>query len=244
MMYYFDYSATTKTDKKVLERFNEVSQEYFGNANSSYEFARKCKKVIDDTSCIIADYFNVSLDYLFGRETDEPSNKIICRIIVKLFENRYLQSTDYKTKETKWLVNTQYEEGDPLSFVKKTNPVVYKALYLQNYIQDEDPDYQRTGNDIEKNIEINKFIEYYLSLKEMKENGIMDENIFNTSISNYIENMKYWIAYILYIRLILKISDSFYYKKSTNLIVDAFRLFVLILWILVKIIRITVAHPI
>ena len=139
----------------------------------------------------IADYFNVSLDYLFGRETDEPSNKIICRIIVKLFENRYLQSTDYKTKETKWLVNTQYEEGDPLSFVKKTNPVVYKALYLQNYIQDEDPDYQRTGNDIVKNIEINKFIEYYLSLKEMKENGIMDENIFKTSISNYIENMKY-----------------------------------------------------
>ena len=59
MMYYFDYSATTKTDKEVLDRFNEVSQKYFGNANSSYEFARKCKKVIDDTSCIIADYFGI-----------------------------------------------------------------------------------------------------------------------------------------------------------------------------------------
>ena len=84
-MYYFDYSATTKTDKKVLDRFNEVSQEYFGNANSSYEFARKCKKVIDDTSCIIADYFNIMPnEIIYTSGASEANNLAITKQVVEV----------------------------------------------------------------------------------------------------------------------------------------------------------------
>lgn len=45
-MIYLDYSATTKTDSRVLKYFNVVSDKYFANANSRYKLGRMSKSAI------------------------------------------------------------------------------------------------------------------------------------------------------------------------------------------------------
>lgn len=46
-MIYLDYSATTKTDPRVLDYFNLVSEKYFANANSPYEIGRESRAAIN-----------------------------------------------------------------------------------------------------------------------------------------------------------------------------------------------------
>lgn len=46
-MIYLDYSATTKTDSRITEYFNLVSEKYFANANSPYVIGHAAKKAID-----------------------------------------------------------------------------------------------------------------------------------------------------------------------------------------------------
>ena len=49
-MIYLDYSATTKTDKQVLDTFVKVSNEYFANPNSLHSLGVKSKELIDSAS--------------------------------------------------------------------------------------------------------------------------------------------------------------------------------------------------
>ena len=43
-MIYLDYSATTKADDKVLEKFLEIENKYFGNPNSLHSLGINSKK--------------------------------------------------------------------------------------------------------------------------------------------------------------------------------------------------------
>lgn len=49
-MIYLDYSATTKTDSRVLSYFNLASEKYFANANSLYKIGKKANGAIKRTS--------------------------------------------------------------------------------------------------------------------------------------------------------------------------------------------------
>lgn len=49
-MIYLDYSATTKTDSRVLKYFNFASEKYFANANSLYRLGQKSKAAINRAS--------------------------------------------------------------------------------------------------------------------------------------------------------------------------------------------------
>ena len=47
-MIYLDYSATTKADEKVIEKFVETEQKFFANPNSNHFIGKECKNVIDE----------------------------------------------------------------------------------------------------------------------------------------------------------------------------------------------------
>lgn len=42
-MIYLDYSDTTKTSKRVIDRFVYVSDKFFANPNSGHKFGKECK---------------------------------------------------------------------------------------------------------------------------------------------------------------------------------------------------------
>ena len=49
-MIYFDYSATTPVDNKVLNAFCEASKSFIGNANSLHTLGVKCRNQLSQDS--------------------------------------------------------------------------------------------------------------------------------------------------------------------------------------------------
>lgn len=137
MMYYFDYSATTKTDKKVLEKFNEVSQEYFGNANSSYEFARKCKKVIDDTSCIIADYFGVLPNEIIYTSGASEANNLAIKGTAELTNKKHIITTKIEHSSVVSTLSYLQSKGYKIDFVNMTKEGTVDIEHFKSLITDD-----------------------------------------------------------------------------------------------------------
>ena len=137
MMYYFDYSATTKTDKKVLERFTEVSQEYFGNANSSYEFARKCKKVIDDTSCIIADYFGVLPNEIIYTSGASEANNLAIKGTAELTNKKHIITTKIEHSSVVSTLSYLQSKGYKVDFVNMTDEGTVDIEHFKSLINDD-----------------------------------------------------------------------------------------------------------
>lgn len=46
-MIYLDYAANTPVDKRVLDKFNEVTMEFYGNPNSLHNEGIKAKNLIE-----------------------------------------------------------------------------------------------------------------------------------------------------------------------------------------------------
>jgi cysteine desulfurase len=59
-MVYLDYSATTPVLPEVLDSYNKVTEEYFGNPNSLHSLGIKSKELLDSAIKQIADLLNIS----------------------------------------------------------------------------------------------------------------------------------------------------------------------------------------
>ena len=150
-----------------------------------------------DQLCVLADYFDVSIDFLLGRTTEDNTNaQAICRYIVDWI-------TKGKASYIKGKINEDvYEECDPndngglpYGHVKKDNS--YFMIYFPQYINPnelidspEDEMYLLTHgniNDDGKAIQdfLTKFFKYYDLLME----GVMDEDIFREVINGLLAKM-------------------------------------------------------
>ena len=136
-MYYFDYSATTKTDKAVLDRFNEVSQEYFGNANSSYDFAKKCKKLIDDCSTIIADYFNVLPNEIIYTSGASEANNLAIKGTAELTNKKHIITTKIEHSSVVSALGYLQSKGYKVDFVNMTSEGTVDINHLKSLINDD-----------------------------------------------------------------------------------------------------------
>ena len=154
----------------------------------------------------VADAFNVSIDFLLGREqkyTQEtlPTNKEIYEFFAPLLESGTLKSIFVNVEEEAYeLIEEPFTY--PYGYTKKTSS--YKAFYFSNYTQlpnirelsaeecDEiDIDYGINGNDFERNKELNEFLTYYYKLYDLKKNSGMDEDIYETAINDRLDKLKY-----------------------------------------------------
>lgn len=116
-MYYFDYSATTKTDEEVLKRFNEVSQKFFGNANSSYKYAKECKNIIDESSNIIADYFNVMPNEIIYTSGASEANNLAIKGTAELTNKKHIITTKIEHSSVVSTLSYLQSKGYKIDFV-------------------------------------------------------------------------------------------------------------------------------
>ena len=136
-MYYFDYSATTKTDKRVLDRFNEVSDKYFGNANSSYDFAKECKKVIDDSSCIIADYFNILPNEIIYTSGASEANNLAIKGTAELTNKKHIITTKIEHSSVVSTLGYLQSKGYKVDFVNMTEEGTIDLEHFKSLINDD-----------------------------------------------------------------------------------------------------------
>jgi cysteine desulfurase len=76
---YLDYSATTPIDETVLNCFIETAKNYFGNANSHHSLGERSKRIIEESTNNIKEYFNISEthDVIFTSGASESNNTVI-----------------------------------------------------------------------------------------------------------------------------------------------------------------------
>lgn len=77
----------------------------------------------------IADFFDVSIDYLVGRKLDQPSseklsNKEICKILMQLIESGVIDYIDQTIEEDKYLAVNYPTNGYPYEYKKENSTTV------------------------------------------------------------------------------------------------------------------------
>lgn len=85
---YLDYSATTKMSKKTLAIYQEVSDKYFGNANSLHELGRDSKKVLLSHLHELSKALNIAADSLIITSGATESNNLAIDGVLSAYPNR------------------------------------------------------------------------------------------------------------------------------------------------------------
>ena len=78
-MIYLDYAANTPVDKKVLEKYNEVTLKFYGNPNSAHNAGKDAKKVVDKASLEIAKIFNTQKESIIYTSGSSESNNMVIK---------------------------------------------------------------------------------------------------------------------------------------------------------------------
>lgn len=87
-MIYFDNSATTIVDEKVLETYNKVCNNYPGNANSLHLLGIKSKELEEYATKIIADLLGVKKSEVIYTSGATESNNTVLKMVSEKYRNR------------------------------------------------------------------------------------------------------------------------------------------------------------
>ena len=119
-MIYFDNSATTFVDSKVLETFNKVCTEYPGNANSIHSLGVKSKELEDYATDKIAKLLKVKpSEVIFTSSASEANNMALKGICYK-YKNRskHIITTELEHSSTSEAVKFLKDDGFTVHYVK------------------------------------------------------------------------------------------------------------------------------
>ena len=87
-MIYLDYAANTPVDKRVLDKYNEVTLKYFGNPNSLHECGITAKEEIKKSSDTIAKYFKTESKNIIYTSGSSESNNLVIKGIADRYQSK------------------------------------------------------------------------------------------------------------------------------------------------------------
>lgn len=110
-MTYLDYSATTPTNKEVLDTFVEVSNKFIGNPNSLHKLGVEANNIINAATKQIADLLNIKESEIIYTSGSSESNNTVIKGICEKYQNR-----------GKRIITTEFEHSSiygPLTYLQK-----------------------------------------------------------------------------------------------------------------------------
>ena len=87
-MNYFDNSATTIVDKRVLDTFNKVCLEYPGNSNSIHSLGVKSKELEEYATDKISKLLGVKPSEIIYTSGASESNNTVLKGVASRYRNR------------------------------------------------------------------------------------------------------------------------------------------------------------
>lgn len=153
--------------------------------------------------CQLADLFETSVDELLGntRKDDKDSIEDICKFMARLITQHIIIPTEINVQESIW-VEDEYAPGVELGYSQRHGIVnKYIALYFPNYEQIEDNlegppledklfEFRMCGNCMPNGVEVNKFLNKFLSTLNKYNKGILDEEEYEAIIKTYLKALK------------------------------------------------------
>lgn len=87
-MVYLDYSAATPPEEEVLKTFYDISKRYYANPNVSHEFGLEAKRVVDESTKLIANLLGVMEEEVIYTSGASESNNLVIKGICQRYKNR------------------------------------------------------------------------------------------------------------------------------------------------------------
>lgn len=115
-MIYLDYSATTKTDKKVLNRFIKVNQ-LFTNPNSNYKQALKVKKIIDNDIENIKNLLAVKDHEIIFTSGASEANNLVIKGLTDNLKSKHIITTKVEHSSIIGPIGYLQKQGFKIDFV-------------------------------------------------------------------------------------------------------------------------------
>ena len=151
----------------------------------------------------LADLFETSVDELLGntRKGNKDSIEDICKFLGRLITRQIITPTEINVQESIW-VEDEYASGEESGYSQRNGIVSkYIALYFPNYEQIEDNlegppledklfEFRMCGNCMPNGVEINKFLNKFLSTLNKYNKGILDEEEYEAIIKTYLKALK------------------------------------------------------
>ena len=78
-MIYLDYAANTPVEDEVLNTFVSTTKKYTANPNSSHNLGKEAKEKIDESSALIAKYFNTTKESVIYTSGSSESNNLVIK---------------------------------------------------------------------------------------------------------------------------------------------------------------------
>lgn len=153
--------------------------------------------------CQLADLFETSVDELLGKKNKRQNYSVeqICLFLAELISKEILKPVDVNVKETIWEENDVMNGEEP-GFTQITNVTSkYKAFYFPNFLQipayypshvayDLLDEFKALGNSSTEGVEINKFLNKFISSFNKHNEGILDDEDYNGIIQMYFNSLK------------------------------------------------------
>lgn len=87
-MVYLDYSAATPPEEEVLKTFYDISKRYYANPNVSHEFGLEAKRIVDESTKLIANLLGVMEEEVIYTSGASESNNSVIKGICQRYKNR------------------------------------------------------------------------------------------------------------------------------------------------------------
>ncbi|NHI93082.1 MAG: cysteine desulfurase [Candidatus Lokiarchaeota archaeon] len=140
MRVYFDHSATTPVDKRVVDAMLPYYLEIFGNASSLHEFGMEAHEALDNSRKTIADKMNANYDELIftsgGTESDNFALKGIARIFKEKHQKDHVITTKIEHPAILRSVETLENEGFKITLLNVDKEGFIDLNQLEKEIND------------------------------------------------------------------------------------------------------------
>ena len=87
-MVYLDYSAATPPEEEVLKTFYDISKRYYANPNVSHGFGLEAKRIVDESTKLIANLLGVMEEEVIYTSGASESNNLVIKGICQRYKNR------------------------------------------------------------------------------------------------------------------------------------------------------------
>ena len=138
-MVYLDYSATTKTNKEVLDTFMKCSDKFIGNPNSLHKLGVESKHMIDSATNQIYELLNLKDKEIIYTSGSTESNNLAIKGICNKYKNRgkHIITTKLEHSSVYGPLNQLKEEGFKIDYVKLDKNGLVDLNDLEKLITDD-----------------------------------------------------------------------------------------------------------
>ncbi len=136
-MVYLDYSATTPTNKEVLDTFVKVSEKYIGNPNSLHRLGTEAKALIDESTKQIKSILKTDKEVIYTSGSSESNNLVIKGICSK-YKGRgnHIITSPFEHSSIYGPLNYLMEQGFEVDFVNLDENGMVDLEHLKSLMRD------------------------------------------------------------------------------------------------------------